>query len=77
MLVQSADYSLTDFKDDEEKRKQENPSELCPASTPYGTEDGCVSCQEPEKFFLLETRRCTTIKRTINFEGVGDDYLTG
>lgn len=74
-MVGTNDYDIGDFKADEDKLRKQNPYKDCNATEPYGTIDGCKKCVAPEEYFDIKNRVCTAVKRRINFDSVGDNYL--
>lgn len=60
-------YTLTNFKADQEAYKRSNPTVLCDASQPFGTVTGCQQCNEPNSYFDIKQKECSDVKYSINF----------
>jgi hypothetical protein len=72
-----SNYTVEDYKTEQNKIKETSPFEECPLEKPYGTVNGCKQCVEPTPFFDIKKKICSSAKKLINFLGVEDNYLLG
>lgn len=64
-------YTISDYKKQQQTVKANNPFKECPNDKPYGTANGCRDCVEPTPFFDIKRKVCASAKKLINFKGVG------
>lgn len=72
-----SNYTVDQFKTEQQTIKDNNPFEECTDAQPYGTADGCKQCVEPTPFFDIKKKVCSNAKKLINFMGVDENYLLG
>lgn len=60
-------YTLNDFKIDEEAYKRTHPTVQCTTDKPFGTSLGCKQCEGDWAYFDIRKRDCSEVKYLINF----------